>query len=343
MFRPVSMLQILVRSAAIVIALLPFVANAEPIKLKFAFFSSDREFHFRGVVKPFADAVNLEGKGIVELELYPSGALGRSYAQQVQLVLSGGADIAWIHTALTPEQFPDNGVIELPGLFRDAEEATQIYAQIAASGALRGYEDFFLLAAFGTPPLTIHMRTPAASLADLKGKKVRTSNRTEAFVLKALGMEPENFPINQAADAINRGAVDGATAGLDVVADFGISRFATNHYMLALGTVPIIIAMNKNKFDSLPEAAQSVIRKYSGQWLTSRHVDTVNAYNAEILNKLKADANRKVIYPSPSELDSARSTFDSVINQWAARSPRSDELLRIVETEIAKLRLARKR
>ena len=111
--------------ALIISALLPFPADAAPIKLKFSFFSSDREYAYESVVKPFVNAVNLEGKGIVEIELYPSGALGRSYAQQMQLVLSGDADIAWINPALTPEQFPDNSVIELPGLFRDANEAAR--------------------------------------------------------------------------------------------------------------------------------------------------------------------------------------------------------------------------
>jgi TRAP-type C4-dicarboxylate transport system substrate-binding protein len=329
------------RYAALALALLPIAANAEPIKLKFAFFASDREFAFLGAVKPFADAVNLDGKGIVEIELFPSGALGRSYAQQAQLVLSGVADMAWIQPALTLTQFPDNAVVELPGLFRNAQEAAQVHMRVATSGLLRGYADFSLLAAVGTAPLTIHMRTPVASLEDLKGKKVRISSQTEGIVLKALGVAPESITINEAADAINRGTIDGATATLEVLADFGISRFATNHYMLGLGTVPIIIAMNKEKFDGLPEVAQNVIRKYSGQWLVARYVDTINTYDAEILRKLKSDARRSVIDPSPADLVKAHSTFDSVTAQWAARSPRNGELLKFVETEIAKLRSTR--
>jgi TRAP-type C4-dicarboxylate transport system substrate-binding protein len=335
------LLKTLARYAAIAFALLPLAANAEPIKLKFAFFASDREFAFLGVVKPFADAVNLDGKGIVEIELFPGGALERSYARQAQLVLSGGADIAWIQPALTPTQFPDNSAVELPGLFRDAQEAAQVHTRVAASGSLRGYEDFFLLAAVGTAPPTIHMRAPVASLEDLKGKKVRTSGQTEGVVLKALGMVPVSIPINQVSDAVNLGTIDGATATLEVLADFGISRFATNHYMLGLGTVPIIVAINKQKFDGLPQAAQNVLRKYSGQWLVARYVDTINTYDAEILKKLKSDARRSVIYPSPADFDKARGTFASVTTQWATKTPRNGELLKIVETEIATLRSVR--
>ena len=65
---------------------------------------------------------------------------------------------------------------------------------------------------------------PTNSLDDLKGKRIRASNRTEYTVLKALGMTPKSIPINEVADAINSGAIDGATASLEVLVDFGLSR-----------------------------------------------------------------------------------------------------------------------
>jgi TRAP-type C4-dicarboxylate transport system substrate-binding protein len=327
--------------ALIVSALLPFPAGAAPIKLKFSFFSSDREYAYESVVKPFVNAVNLEGKGIVEIELFPSGALGRSYAQQAQLVLSGDADIAWINPALTPEQFPDNSVIELPGLFRDANEAAQVYTRMAGSGSLKGYEDFFLIAAMSTEPLTIHTRSPIASLDDLKGKRIRTGRQTEVAVLRALGMEPVMMPIIPVADAINSGAIDGASAALEVLIDFGISRFTTYHYRLDLGTVPLAIIMNRKKFDSLPTAAQDVIRKFSGAWPVKHYIDAINAYDAEILERLKSDPRRKVIYPSPRDLAVARDVFDTVATQWAGSNPRNRTLLDKVDAEIAEFRSVR--
>jgi TRAP-type transport system periplasmic protein len=329
------------RCAALVFALLPLAATAEPVTLKFAFFASDREYAFRDVVKPFADAVNLEGNGIVKIELYPGGVLERSYARQGPLVLNGGADMAWINPALTPEQFPDNSVIEFPGLFRSAQEATEVYTRMAASGSLRGYEDFIVLANFATEPLTIHTRSPAASLEDLKGRKIRASTPTEGIVLKTLGMEPESVPINQISDAINRGAIDGATAALEVLMDFGISRFTNHHYMLGLGAVPLMIAMNKKKFDALPEVAKAILRKYSGDWLTYRYIEAINAYDSEVLKKLATDPKRTLTTPTPAELARARDTFDAVKADWAARSPHNAELLKTVEAEISKLRPAR--
>lgn len=210
---------------------------------------------------------------------------------------------------------------------------------MVAEGSLKGYEEFYLIAAMGTEPLTIHTRAPSASLADLKGKKIRASNRTEATVLKALGMEPVVIPINQAADSINSGAIEGSTTALETLADFGISRFATNHYMLGLGSVPLLIVMSRKKFDGLPPAAQDVIRKFSGTWSANHYLDSINAYGAQILGKLKSDPRRNVIYPSQQDLARARNVFDLVRAHWADGKPRNRALLDLVEAELAKLRL----
>jgi TRAP-type C4-dicarboxylate transport system substrate-binding protein len=67
------MCRVLVRYALFVLELLPAVANAYPITLKLAFFSSDRSTTYLASVKPFVDAVNTEGKGLVEIVLYSGG------------------------------------------------------------------------------------------------------------------------------------------------------------------------------------------------------------------------------------------------------------------------------
>src|ERR1700690_2745531 len=107
------------RVLTIAIALLPVASLAEPIKLKLAYFSSDREPAYVSMLQPFVEAVNKQGKGLVEIVPYPGGTLGRSYAQQAQLGRDGGADLAWINPSLTPDLFPDNDVLQFPGLFRD--------------------------------------------------------------------------------------------------------------------------------------------------------------------------------------------------------------------------------
>jgi TRAP-type C4-dicarboxylate transport system substrate-binding protein len=333
------MFKALARCALLSLALLPCAATAEPITLKLAFFSSDREGNYLEAVKPFVDAIN--ASGVIHIDVYLSGALGKSYPGQAQLVLDGGADFAFVNPGLTPELFPDNTAIALPGLFRDAREATLVYTRMVASGALKGYEEFFVVAALGTGPLSIHTRLPAVSLKDLKGKKIRAINPTEVAALKALDIAPEVLPINQTAEAISTGKIDGSTAEPQALVEFGIARVTSHHYMLRLGTAPLSILMNRKKFDSLPNTAQDLIRRYSGEWLAARYIEAYDANANPIVEQLKSDPKRTVTAPSQADLDTAQVTFKTVIREWQAKSPHNLKLFMAVEAEIEKLRLTR--
>src|ERR1700730_16126188 len=88
--------------------LLPAASAAEPIKLKLSYFTSDTEVIYRSAVKPFVDSVNAAANGLIEIDVYASGSLGKSYIGQMQLLLDGVADFAFVNPALTPEEFPDD-------------------------------------------------------------------------------------------------------------------------------------------------------------------------------------------------------------------------------------------
>src|SRR5258708_1575666 len=115
----------LLRCMIIAAALVPVAAAAGPITLKLAVFSSDRAMSYRAGIKPFIEAVNSEAKGLMEIVLHSGGVLGREIARQPQIVLDGTADIAFVAPGYSPERFPDNALIELPGLLRDVREATR--------------------------------------------------------------------------------------------------------------------------------------------------------------------------------------------------------------------------
>src|SRR5882724_2234658 len=84
--RGVPMVRALTIVLAVAGALLAGRAFSEPIQLKLSYFSSDRTMLYLGGVKPFVDAVNAEARGLLDIEVYFSGTLGKSPAQQPQLV-----------------------------------------------------------------------------------------------------------------------------------------------------------------------------------------------------------------------------------------------------------------
>jgi TRAP-type C4-dicarboxylate transport system substrate-binding protein len=255
--------------------------------------------------------------------------------------MSGTADIAYVVPGMTRERFPDNAIAEMPGLYRDMREATLVFTRLIAANALRGFEDFFVIGAFVTEPETIHARASITSLQDLKEKKIRVNNASEAAALDKLGVVPVLMAVNKISEALSRGQLDGALVPPSPLTDYGIKRVATYHYMLGTSGAPLLLLMNRCRFESLPAGAQELIRRYSGEWSAEQFIETYDVVEREIMQQLKSDPDRRVTTPSQREVDVARAVFSSVRQEWVSISDHNRLLMRAAEMEITKLRSVR--
>jgi TRAP-type C4-dicarboxylate transport system substrate-binding protein len=325
-------------AAAVALALLPIAAKADPVKLKLAMFSSDTEMTWVSTIKPWMDAVNAAGKGIVEIDGFPNGALGHALPQQSQIVLDDVADIAFVIPGVTPGRFPDNEVMDLPGLFHNLPEATRVYTRLMGKNTFHGFEKYVVIGAMGTMPFVINSSAKITSLADLKGKKIRTTNASQAATVKALGAVPILMPVPQVTEAIGRGTIDGATEFPGPLYDFGINRVTKYDYQLPVGISTLTVLMNKAKFDSLPESAKKILMQYSGKWFGERFITGYGEYLDGLIAKMKADKSRTNVTPTKAELATADSAFNQVIADWEKKEPRNPALLKAVREELSKVR-----
>ncbi len=325
------------RIVALAFAVLPAMAVAEPITLKLSFFSSDRSHLYLSGVKPFVDAVNAEGAGRVRIETYLSGRLG-GLEQLSQSIRDGAVDIGYVVPPYERAAFPDASVMELPGLYKDAAEATRVFSQLVETGTIRGFSDFYVIGAFTSEPESIHTRTPVASLADLKGKSIRTNNETEIEALEQLSIRPSLIPITQTAQAISSGRIDGALVPPVPMIEFGIGRVAPYHYFLRTSCVPQALLMNRGKFDSLPDDVKAAIRKYSGAWFMDSYIQVNGDATAQTMRQLESDPRRKVTFPSPADMQTADAVFKAIVDAYAAKSPHNAELVHAARAAVANLR-----
>lgn len=326
------------RMLTVVLTLLPPTAMAAPVKLKLSFFTSDRSIAYQMAVKPFVDAVNRDGKGLIEIDVYFSGALGRVQRELPQQVRSGVADIAFIVPGQNPDVFTDNVVVELPGLFHDVREATLTYTRLVAAGALAGYQDFVVIGAYGTAPEIITSRKPLKTLADLKGQKIRVNNATEGKAVAKLGATPVPLAFNETSPAIASGAIDGATVAGAQLFDVGFGSLTTNHYLLGTSPAPLALVMNRKVFDGLPAEAKILITKYSGEWTAQQYIQAYEDFDKTVTEQIKMDPRRKVASPSPDDRAAAQKAFAEIVDTWAAADARHMQLLKLAETMLVKIR-----
>jgi TRAP-type transport system periplasmic protein len=317
---------------------LPTIAVADPITLKLSFFTSDQSVAYKAAVKPFVDAINQEGKDFLRVEVYLSGTLGKVQSELPQLVLDGKADIAFIVPGQNPVRFRDTAAIEMPGLFQDAREASLVYTRLIRDNALTGYDEFFVIGAYGTAPETINSRKKLTSLVDMKGQRIRVNNLAEAAGLAKLGALPVVLAFNETSPAISGGLIDGATVPPAQLFDVGIGRFTTYHYLLPTSTAPLTLMMSRQAFDRLPENAKALIRKYSGEWTAIQFSSAYEKFNGEALAKLKSDERRSVVAPSAAELKEASGTFKSIRDGWASESQTNQKLMSLLQVELAAVR-----
>ena len=93
-------------AVALVLSLVPALAAADPVTLKFSFVTSDRSNIYQCYLKPFVDAVNADGAGIVQIKVYFSGAISPAMTEQARLALDGAADLAYVVPGYTPQAIP---------------------------------------------------------------------------------------------------------------------------------------------------------------------------------------------------------------------------------------------
>ncbi|MGN6570981.1 MAG: TRAP transporter substrate-binding protein [Pseudolabrys sp.] len=327
-----------VLAVAFVLLQRPGAAAADPVRLKLAYFGSEQALTYQAGVKPFVDAINAEGRDLIAIDVYADGVLGKSLAEQPALLQKNAADFAWVVPGQTPYRFPDLQIFELPWL--DAREGTLAYTHLVDAGLLRGYDDFVVIGAYTTGPTFFHSRKPIGSLAALHGLKVRANNASEAEVLGRLNAIATVMPVSQVAAAFERNTIDAALVGLTGAADFGIADVATHHYLLAAGTAPVALLMNRRSFDRLSDEAKGLIRKYSGEWTAKAWIERLAQSDQSSLDRLRRDPRQTVVDPSAGDQATANSIFHGMIETWAAGGERNRALLSRLEAELAEIRSA---
>ncbi len=332
-----------IKLAALSIALIAFAgaAKAEPVTLKLAFFAPPMDPTYSKVIMPWVKQVNKQGKGVIKIDAFPGGSLGRNPRMQVKMVLDGVADLAWVVPSYTPGRFPDNEVMELPGIVRDVRESSLAFRRLLDKGLLRGYDKFYVPLLVTTHPYTIHTNFPVKKMSDLKGKKLRAGGPVAGASLRALGVVPVGMPIPAVAQNISKGILSGSAAEWNVMYAFRIIDVAKHHYMARLGTVPLAVLFNKKKFTGLPKAAKALLNKTSGERLSRIFGDVHFAVQGEKLAVTKKRKGHSFVYPSARTLKKWDAVMRTVVENWVKKHPKGKVLLAALNKELAAIRAGR--
>ena len=226
---------------------------------------------------------------------------------------------------------------ELEGLDVPLVAATADEAKAMVDAARPMVEDIMhdrfgaeLLGIAPYPPQVVFCNGAVTSLADLEGKKVRGSGRMTTKLLEALGAEGINIAFSEVPGSLQRGVIDCAVTGAG--SGYSAGWWEVSDHLLTLplgGWDPVVIAMNKDRFDGLAPEAQEQLKAAVKEGLEDKAWAAAQGGLESDIACLTGQgecaagtsATMTLVEPSEADMATARSVLESeVLPDWAERA-----------------------
>ncbi len=220
------------------------------------------------VLDVWADNVEKDSGGRIKVDRYPSMQLGGSPPELMDQAIDGVADIVWTVVGYTPGRYPSTEVFELPFMMTNARAASRAYWEMFETHMKdTEFKDVHILGTWVHGPGLIHANKEVRSPADMEGLKIRGGSRLANALLSKVGATPVGMPVPAVPEGLSKGVIDGTTIPWEVTAALKIPELVTNHTEFtgnALYVLTFVLAMNKDRYEGLPDDLKKVIDDNSG-------------------------------------------------------------------------------
>ena len=244
-------------------------AGAQEVTLTVHHFLPPKSNAQVGMIEEWAKRVEEGSEGRIDVEIFPSMTMGGSPPELYNQVRDGAADIVWTVLGYTPGVFPRAEVFELPSVHRGSAVATTKAMNASIDRLAEDFEDVHVIFLHSHDGNVLHSAKEEITAFDqLAGKKLRTPSRTGAWVIESWGAEPVGMPVPDLPQALAKGVVDGALVPYEIVPALKLQELEKATSELPggdrFGTATFMFAMNKDRYESLPDELREVIDDNSG-------------------------------------------------------------------------------
>ncbi|MGR3569958.1 MAG: TRAP transporter substrate-binding protein [Pseudooceanicola nanhaiensis] len=299
--------------------LLGTAAFAQEVTLKMHQFLPAQASVPKHVLDVWADKVEADSDGRIKIERYPSMQLGGKPPELVDQVLDGVADIVWTLPGYTPGRFPSTEVFELPFMETNAEATSRAYWQLAEKHFMdTEFGDLKMLGLWVHGPGLIHSSEPVTEPADLNGVKLRAPTRVTNQLFTGLGATTVGLPVPAVPEALSKGVIDATVIPWEVTASLKVGELVKNHTEFgdaSLYTATFIFAMNKDKYEALPDDLKKVIDDNSGEDFSAFAGKVMQDYDAPA-RQVAVDLGNNIIELTPEQVQVWRDASAGVEKAW---------------------------
>ncbi|MEO1709896.1 MAG: TRAP transporter substrate-binding protein [Pseudomonadota bacterium] len=319
-------------------------AKAEEYRFSIHHFLSPKAITHTKFLVPWAERVTRQSGGRLKFEIFPSMTLGGKPPELYRQVRDGTADFVWTLPGYTPGVFPRLEVFELAGVHGGSAVATTEAIQDVLPMVAADLAD--------VKPILVHVHAGNAlhlvskdvkSLGDLRGMKLRSPSRTGVWMLQSWGAEPVGMPVPALPQALSKGTIDGALIPFEVAVPLRIAELTSNSVELMngrrFGTSVFLFAMNKARYDALPDDLKKIIDDNSGANI-SKGIGELWDSMEPVGKKRATDLGKTVRALSPETSAAFDAPAKEVAERWtkeaSARGIDAQALLKAARDAIAK-------
>lgn len=296
---------------------------AQEVTLKVSHFLPPTSSYQKNVLEPWCAKLATDSGNKLKCQIYPAMQLGGTPPQLVDQVKNGVADIIWTSPSYSTGRFPYTEALEQPfvlppGGLAGSKAMWEYYTKVGS----KDYADYKMLAMFSGSGVIFSTATkPLLGLDTFKGVKLRSSSRAAAKLVSALGGSPVNMPPAQITEAISKGVVDGAVATWELVPAVKLEEVAKYHMegpanLPGFTMNPLVMLMNKQKYDNLHPELKAVIDKNSGMSLVELAGKAWDAATVDA-RKTTTAAGNKTLVIKPEDYEAIRKASAHVELEWA--------------------------
>jgi TRAP-type C4-dicarboxylate transport system substrate-binding protein len=278
----------------------------------------------RAVLKPFADQVRYQSGGGLSIRVYADGQLGRNPREQLELVEKGIADIALINPYYYPELFSDLNVVSLPNRVQTATQGSLALTKSYERGFLRKYSGFIPLALFTTYPALIHATHKIENVRELKNLRIPSSGGLLRDVLLCVGAQPKKMNYGEMYMGLQRGQINAVALSWRSLYEGRFYEVTKYHYTMPMGANPIVLAMNRHRFESLPRDQQRILLDLAGERLAAVWGKAYDAINKSYERRFEADSGHTIIRPSSGDGRHLDEITERITEDWLSRGNRTN-------------------
>ncbi len=272
------------------------------------------------VLLPWAEKIEAQSEGRIKIEVYPAMQLGGKPPQLLDQVRDGFVDVVWALPGYTPGRYPRVSVFELPFMVSTAEATSQALQAYYEQHAREEWSNVHVLWFHTHARGVIHtIDKPVKKVRDIKGLKLRAPNREIGRALSQLGAAPIFMPVPALPEALSKGVVDGAVIPWEIVPALKLQQLTRNHAETpgprGMYTAIFVLAMNKDKYDGLPDDLKKIIDDNSGMAM-AKSTGAIWDTREEPGRAMAKELGNSVVDLSEAEVDKIREQTKPVTDAW---------------------------